>query len=37
MTPNKMILTAMLVCIAVFVGVYFSGVWNCCDLTLIGQ
>lgn len=27
---NKAVLIAMLIGIAVYVGVYFSGVWNCC-------
>jgi uncharacterized membrane protein len=27
---NKAVLVIMLVAIAVYLGVYFSGIWNCC-------
>jgi uncharacterized membrane protein len=27
---NKAVLVIMLVTIAVYLGVYFSGIWNCC-------
>jgi hypothetical protein len=32
MTGNKVVLLAIIVAIAVYVGVYFSGIGNCCDL-----
>jgi hypothetical protein len=32
MTGNKVVLLAIIVAIAVYVGVYFSGIGSCCDL-----